>query len=104
MKNKIKLLFILGLTLFGFGMLFNEGPSIVEADAATSISEDVVNNVKATPMTREVESQSDPYEIDEIIELEPTKFPPPPEITEEPANEDIQNEEEPEQLTLFDGE
>ena len=44
------------------------------------------------------------FEIDEIIELEPTKFPPPPEITEEPANEDIQNEEEPEQLTLFDGE
>ena len=66
MKNKIKLLFILGLTLFGFGMLFNEGPSIVEADAATSISEDVVNNVKAMPMTREVESQSDSNIIDEI--------------------------------------
>ena len=66
MKNKIKLLFILGLTLFGFGMLFNEGPSIVEADAATSISEDVVNNVKATPMTKEVESQSDSNVIDEV--------------------------------------
>ncbi len=40
------------------------------------------------------------FEIDEIIELEPTKFPPPPEITEEPeiGNND---EEEPEQLSLF---
>jgi hypothetical protein len=41
------------------------------------------------------------YEIDEIIELEPTKFPPPPEVeeeleTEEPANETA------EQLSLFD--
>ena len=44
------------------------------------------------------------FEIDEIIELEPTKLPPPPEITEEPANENITNDEEPEQLTLFDGE
>ena len=44
------------------------------------------------------------FEIDEIIELEPTKLPPPPEITEEPASENITNDEEPEQLTLFDGE
>ena len=44
------------------------------------------------------------FEIDEIIELEPTKFPPPPEIIEEPANDAIQNDDEPEQLTLFDGE
>ena len=42
------------------------------------------------------------FEIDEIIELEPTKFPPPPEITEEPEIE--ANEEEPEQLSLFNAE
>ena len=40
------------------------------------------------------------YEIDEIIELEPTKFPPPPEIVEEPENEEPDNDS-PEQLTLF---
>ena len=44
------------------------------------------------------------FEIDEIIELEPTKLPPPPEIEEEPATDTITNDEEPEQLTLFDGE
>ena len=44
------------------------------------------------------------FEIDEIIELEPTKLPPPPEVEEEPATDNINNEEEPEQLTLFDGE
>ena len=44
------------------------------------------------------------FEIDEIIELEPTKLPPPPEITEDPVSENITNDEEPEQLTLFDGE
>lgn len=43
------------------------------------------------------------YEIDEIIELEPTKFPPPPEVTEEPETDNIPDEE-PEQLSLFDGE
>ena len=43
------------------------------------------------------------FEIDEIIELEPTKFPPPPEITEEPEI-DNNDEEEPEQLSLFNAE
>ena len=43
------------------------------------------------------------FEIDEIIELEPTKFPPPPEVNEEPTTDSIQDEE-PEQLTLFEGE
>ena len=66
MKNKIKLMFILGLTLFGFGMLFNNALSIVEVDAATNICEDSIDNVKAMPMTREVESQSDSDVIDEI--------------------------------------
>ena len=41
------------------------------------------------------------FEIDEIIELEPTKMPPPPEITEPEVVEDFEGEE-PEQLTLFD--
>ena len=40
------------------------------------------------------------YEIDEIIELEPTKFPPPPEVIEEPTIEEPDNDN-PEQLTLF---
>ena len=43
------------------------------------------------------------YEIDEIIELEPTKFPPPPEGIEEPEPEEPGNDN-PEQLTLFDEE
>ncbi len=41
------------------------------------------------------------YEIDEIIELEPTKFPPEPEPVEEP-DEVADEENEPEQLSLFD--
>ena len=41
------------------------------------------------------------FEIDEIIELEPTKFPPPPEVTEPEIAEDTEGEE-PEQLTLFE--
>ena len=41
------------------------------------------------------------YEIDEIIELEPTKFPPPPEIPEEPESEEP-TAETGEQLSLFD--
>ena len=40
------------------------------------------------------------YEIDEIIELEPTKFPPPPEVVEEPEGEEAANETG-EQLSLF---
>ena len=40
------------------------------------------------------------FEIDEIIELEPTKFPPPPEVTETPETDEPDNDE-PEQLTLF---
>ena len=40
------------------------------------------------------------YEIDEIIELEPTKFPPPPEVVEEPEEEEPENSS-PEQLKLF---
>ncbi|MBO7272977.1 MAG: DNA gyrase/topoisomerase IV subunit A, partial [Bacteroidaceae bacterium] len=44
------------------------------------------------------------YEIDEIIELEPTKFPPPPEMPDEPETDSNPNDDEPEQLTLFDGE
>ena len=45
------------------------------------------------------------FEIDEIIELEPTKFPPPPEITEIPEGEMNEEEnDEPEQLTLFNEE
>ena len=43
------------------------------------------------------------FEIDEIIELEPTKFPPPPEVTEEPEI-DNNDDEEPEQLSLFNAE
>jgi topoisomerase-4 subunit A len=43
------------------------------------------------------------YEIDEIIELEPTKLPPPPEIPEEPESEEPA-EETAEQLSLFDSE
>lgn len=43
------------------------------------------------------------YEIDEIIELEPTKFPPEPEPVEEPAIEELEDNE-PEQLTLFNEE
>lgn len=43
------------------------------------------------------------FEIDEIIELEPTKFPPPPEIIEEPEIEN-NDEDEPEQLSLFNAE
>ena len=43
------------------------------------------------------------YEIDEIIELEPTKFPPPPEVPEEPEVEEPTGETG-EQLTLFDNE
>lgn len=41
------------------------------------------------------------FEIDEIIELEPTKCPPPPEVTEPEIAEDTEGEE-PEQLTLFE--
>ena len=41
------------------------------------------------------------FEIDEIIELEPTKFPPPPEVTEPEITEGTEGEE-PEQLTLFE--
>ena len=41
------------------------------------------------------------YEIDEIIELEPTKLPPPPEVEEEPEIEEPANENA-EQLSLFD--
>ena len=40
------------------------------------------------------------YEIDEIIELEPTKLPPPPEVVEEPEEEEPENSS-PEQLKLF---
>ena len=40
------------------------------------------------------------YEIDEIIELEPTKLPPPPEVVEEPETEEPDNDS-PEQLKLF---
>ena len=40
------------------------------------------------------------FEIDEIIELEPTKFPPPPEVIEEPENDEADNDS-PEQLSLF---
>ena len=43
------------------------------------------------------------YEIDEIIELEPTKFPPEPEPVEEQAIEEPEDNE-PEQLTLFNEE
>jgi topoisomerase-4 subunit A len=43
------------------------------------------------------------YEIDEIIELEPTKFPPPPEVIEEPEGEEVATETG-EQLSLFDEE
>jgi topoisomerase-4 subunit A len=43
------------------------------------------------------------YEIDEIIELEPTKLPPPPEVTEEPEVDDPGTETG-EQLSLFDNE
>ena len=43
------------------------------------------------------------YEIDEIIELEPTRLPPPPEVIEEPEGEDTATETG-EQLTLFDEE
>ena len=43
------------------------------------------------------------YEIDEIIELEPTKFPPPPEVVEEPEEEEPDNSN-PEQLSLFESE
>jgi topoisomerase-4 subunit A len=41
------------------------------------------------------------YEIDEIIELEPTKFPPPPEVPEEAEVEEPATETG-EQLSLFD--
>jgi topoisomerase-4 subunit A len=43
------------------------------------------------------------YEIDEIIELEPTKFPPPPEVPEEPEDEGPATETG-EQLSLFESE
>ena len=43
------------------------------------------------------------YEIDEIIELEPTKFPPPPEVVDEPEIEEPDNDT-PEQLKLFNEE
>ena len=43
------------------------------------------------------------YEIDEIIELEPTRLPPPPEVVEEPEDEETATETG-EQLTLFDEE
>ena len=43
------------------------------------------------------------YEIDEIIELEPTRLPPPPEVIEEPEGEETATETG-EQLTLFDEE
>ena len=43
------------------------------------------------------------YEIDEIIELEPTRLPPPPEVVEEPEGEETATETG-EQLTLFDEE
>jgi topoisomerase-4 subunit A len=41
------------------------------------------------------------YEIDEIIELEPTKFPPPPEVPEEVEIEEPATETG-EQLSLFE--
>ena len=66
MKNKIKLMFILSLTLFGFGMILHNGLSIVDANEATNIYEDSVNDVKAMSMASEVESQSDSNVIDEI--------------------------------------
>ena len=44
------------------------------------------------------------FEIDEIIELEPTRLPPPPEVIEETVIDNDINDEEPEQLTLFDEE
>lgn len=43
------------------------------------------------------------FEIDEILELEPTKFPPPPEAPEIPEVDEGESDE-PEQLTLFDEE
>ena len=43
------------------------------------------------------------YEIDEIIELEPTRLPPPPEVIEESEGEETATETG-EQLTLFDEE
>lgn len=43
------------------------------------------------------------FEIDEILELEPIKFPPPPEATEIPEVDEGESDE-PEQLTLFDEE
>ena len=44
------------------------------------------------------------YEIDEIIELEPTRLPPPPEVVEEPIGEDFDENDNPEQLSLFENE
>ncbi len=44
------------------------------------------------------------FEIDEIIELEPTKLPPPPEIMEESVTGTETDSDEPEQLTLFNEE
>lgn len=43
------------------------------------------------------------FEIDEILELEPTKFPPPPEAPEIPEVDEGESDE-PEQLTLFEEE
>ncbi len=78
--------------MFGGNDSFRE-PLVIEVDEFIAVKSFKARGKRLTT-----------YEIDEIIELEPTKFPPPPEIIEEPADVEDDNDDIPEQLTLFNGE
>ena len=74
--------------MFGGGDSFRE-PLVIEVDEFIATKSFKARGKRLTT-----------YEIDEIIELEPTKFPPEPEPTEAAPDEEY-DEPEPEQLSLF---
>ena len=74
--------------MFGGGDQFRE-PLVIELDEFIAVKSFKARGKRLTT-----------YEIDEIIELEPTKFPPEPEPIEE-APTDETEDNEPEQLSLF---
>ena len=73
--------------MFGGGDSFRE-PLVIEVDEFIATKSFKARGKRLTT-----------FEIDEIIELEPTKFPPEPEPVEEPAADTP--DDEPEQLSLF---
>ena len=77
--------------MFGGNDSFRE-PLVIEVDEFIGVKSSKARGKRLTT-----------YEIDEIIELEPTRLPPPPEVNEEPANEEPLGDTG-EQLSLFDNE